>query len=146
MILEKIVEAPGPLEIAGRRVERIVLDSGELAKHRQRVKTDAGREVGIALPHGAVLRDGDVLHVDAALAIVVQQSEEDLLRIRPRNAEEFGMMGYQVGNLHRAAMIDHHGIAVLYDKAIEALAHRFHVPCERVKGKFRPAQNQGHSH
>jgi urease accessory protein len=141
-----VISSTEPLERAGRRVERIVLASGDLAKHRQRVKTDAGRDVGISLPHGVTLKDGDVLHADPELAIVVEQAEEDLLRLLPRNAEEFGLMGYQIGNLHRAAMIDHHGIAVLFDKAIEALALRFQVPCERVRGKFRPAQNSGHSH
>lgn len=144
MIVEHVVPAPTPL--GSRRVERVVLTSGELAKHRQRVRTDAGREIGISLPHGATLKDGDVLHVDAEVAIVIEQAQEDLLRIHPRTPEEFGQMGYQVGNLHRAAMIDHHGIAVLYDKAIEAVARRFHVPCERVPGKFRPGQNHGHSH
>lgn len=144
MIVEKVV--PAPPSLGSRRLERVVLTSGDLARHRQRVKTDAGRELAISLPHGATLRDGDVLHVDAEVAIVIEQAEEDLLRLSPRTPEEFGQMGYQVGNLHRAAMIDHHGIAVLYDKAIEALAHRFHVPCERVPGKFRPGQNHGHSH
>ena len=144
MILEKVLH-PAP-SLAGRKVEKIVLDSADLAKHRQRVKTDAGRDVGISLPHGSHLHDGDVLHCDDEVAIVISQADEDLLRIHPRTPEEFGFMGYQVGNLHRAAMIDHHGIAVLYDKAIEALAQRHHVPSERVKGKFVPAQNQGHSH
>jgi urease accessory protein len=144
MILDKVLH-PAPAT-GSRKVERILLASAELAKHRQRVKTDAGREVGISLPHGVTLKDGDVLHMDDAVAIVVQQAEEELLRIRPRTPEEFGTMGYHVGNLHRAAMIDHHGIAVLYDKAIEALAQRHHVPCERVNGKFVPAQNHGHSH
>jgi urease accessory protein len=144
MIIEKLIPAPASLE--SRRIERVVLSSGELAKHRQRVKTDAGREVGISLPHGTTLKDGDVLHADSDLAIVIEQADEDLLRLLPRTPEEFGHMGYQVGNLHRAAMIDRQGIAVLYDKAIEALAGRFHVPCERVPGKFRPVQNHGHSH
>jgi urease accessory protein len=144
MIVERLV--PAPVLPGSRRVERVVLSSGDLAKHRQRVKTDAGREIGISLPHGAALKDGDVLHADADVVIVVEQAEEDLLRLLPRSPEEFGVLGYQVGNLHRAAMIDARGIAVLYDKAVEALAHRFHVPCERVPGKFRPAQNHGHSH
>ena len=144
MIVERVI--PGPASPGARRVERVVLTSGELARHRQRVRTDAGRELGISLPHGAALKDGDVLHLDAELAIVVEQAEEDLLRLLPRSPEEFGMMGYQVGNLHRAAMIDGRGIAVLYDKAIVALARRFHVPFERLPGKFLPAQNHGHSH
>jgi urease accessory protein len=146
MILEHVVRPAPSLDDGRRKIETITLTSADLAKHRHRAKTDAGREVGISLPHGVTLRDGDVLHLDETLAIVVRQSEEDLLRIRPRTPEEFGLIGYQVGNLHRAAMIDRDGIAVLYDPAVEALARRHHVPSERVPGKFVPAQNQGHSH
>ena len=144
MIVEQVI--PTPPSLGARRVERVVLTSGDLAKARQRVRTDAGREIGISLPHGAALKDGDVLHLDAEIAIVVQQAEEDLLWLQPKSPEEFGFMGYQVGNLHRAAMINHHGIAVLYDKAIEALAHRHRVSTMRAPGKFRPGQTHGHSH
>jgi urease accessory protein len=144
MIVEKVIAAPRSL--GSRRLERVVLTSGDLAKRRQRVKTDAGREIGISLPHGDSLKDGDLLHLDAECAIVVEQAEEDLLWLQPQTPEQFGLMGYQVGNLHRAAMIDPRGIAVLYDKAVEALAHRFHISTLRAPGKFRPAQNQGHSH
>jgi urease accessory protein len=144
MILEQVL--PAPADLAKRKVERIMLTSAELAKHRQRVKTDAGRDVGIALPHGATLHDGDVLHLDESLAIVIEQAEEELLRLIPRTAEEFALAGYQVGNLHRAAMIDGRAVTVLYDRAIEALAERFHIPYEKGRGKFRPVQNSGHTH
>ena len=146
MILENVVPNTEPLGAGGRKVERIVLVSADLARHRQRVRTDAGREVGISLPHGSVLRDGDVLHLDRDLAIVVEQAPEDILRLLPRSPQEFGLMGYQVGNLHRAAMVDARGIAVLYDKAIEAVAQRFHVPVERVREKFLPGHTAGHHH
>ena len=144
MIVEKV--SPAPPSLGARRLERVVLTSGDLAKARQRVTTDGGREIGISLPHGVALKDGDVLHLDAECAIVVEQAEEDLLWLQPKSPEEFGFLGYQVGNLHRAAMINHHGIAVLYDKAIEALAQRLRVNTLRAPGKFRPGQTQGHSH
>ena len=144
MILEAII--PGPVDLARRRVERVVLTSAELARHRQRVKTHSGREVGISLPHGQTLKDGDVLYLDEALAIVVEQAEEALLRLVPRSAEEFALAGYQVGNLHRPAMIDGRAVTVLEDPAIQALAERWRIPFEKVRGKFRPVQHSGHSH
>ncbi len=143
MILEHVHP---PADLAKRTVERVVLTSADLARHRQRVKTDAGREVGIALPHGHTLHDGDLLHLDDTLAIVVQQAEEDLLRLLPRTPEEFALAGFQVGNLHRAAMIAGGAVTVLYDKTIEALVARFQIPCEKARGKFVPVQNSGHSH
>ena len=146
MILERVLHPGGTVDLANRRVERVLLTSGELARHRLRVRTDAGREIGISLPHGHGLHDGDLLHLDDALAIVVQQAEEDLLRLLPRTPEEFALAGYQVGNLHRAAMIEGGAVTVLYDKAIESVAARFHIPCEKARGKFRPVQNSGHSH
>jgi urease accessory protein UreE len=144
MIVEKVI--PAPPSLGARRLERVVLTSGDLAKARQRVTTSGGREIGISLPHGVALKDGDVLHLDAEVAIVVEQADEDLLWLQPKSPEEFGFLGYQVGNLHRAAMINHHGIAVLYDKAMEALAARLRVNTRRAPGKFRPGQTQGHSH
>jgi len=146
VILEHVVHAHEPVDLSKRKVERIRLASSDLARHRQRVQTDAGREVGISLPHGHTLKDGDLLHLDDALAIVVEQVEEDLLRLLPRTPEEFALAGYQVGNLHRAAMIDRRGVTVLYDKAIEAMANRFHLAFEKVRGKFLPLQSSGHSH
>jgi urease accessory protein len=144
MIIEHVV--PPPVDLGNRRIERLVLTSAEMAKHRQRGVTDAGREVGIALPHGSTLRDGDVLHLDEMLAIVIQQAEEELLRLLPRTPSEFALAGYQVGNLHRAAMIDARAVTVLYDKAVEALAERWQIPFEKGRGRFRPVQNSGHVH
>ena len=146
MIVERLAGNVAGVSLGDRKIERVALASEDLAKHRQRVKTDAGRELGISLPHGATLSDGDILHLDAGLAIVVDQQEEDLLRFLPRSPEEFGAVGYQVGNLHRAAMIDGKGVTVLLDPGVEALAGRFHFACERARGKFRPIQNTGHKH
>ncbi|HEX7896894.1 MAG TPA: urease accessory protein UreE [Planctomycetota bacterium] len=143
MIVERLLP---PEAAAGLRAERVTLASADLQRHRQRVRTDAGRELGIDLPHGSHLHDGDVLHVAEGVAVVVVQAEEDLLTLRPRTPREFATAGYQVGNLHRAAMIDEAGVSVLYDKAVEALAGRFGIPCERRRGKFVPAQSSGHAH
>jgi urease accessory protein len=146
MILERVVSHLSKLDLGARTVERIRLESGDLAKHRQRARTDQGREIGIALPPGPGLKDGDVLYLDDVRAIVVEQADEDLLRMAPRTPEEFARIGYEVGNLHRAAMIDETGVAVLYDKAVRAAAERLGIPCEQVRGKFRPVEHSGHSH
>jgi urease accessory protein len=146
MILERVVSHLSQLDLGARAVERVRLESGDLAKHRQRVRTDLGREIGIALPPGPGLKDGDVLYLDEARAIVVEQAEEELLRLGPRTPAEFARIGYEVGNLHRSAMIEEKHVAVLYDKAVLALAERLGIPCERVRGKFRPVEHSGHSH
>ena len=146
VIVEQLAGNVTGVSLGDRKIERVALASDGLAKHRQRVKSDAGREIGISLPHGATLSDGDILHLDAVSAVVIFQEEEYLLRFLPRSPEEFGEVGYQVGNLHRAAMVDATGVTVLLDPAVEALAARFHFPCERAKGKFRPMQNTGHKH
>ena len=145
MILERVVDRLSRIDRAAFRLERVVLTSEQLAKHRQRAVTDAGREVGITLAHGTLLRDGDVLHLEDGLAIVVEQAEEDLLRVRPRTPEQFGVIAYEVGNLHRAAMIDAQSVTVLYEPAMEALARRLDAPFERVTAKFHPGGHR-HSH
>jgi len=145
MIVEHVVgHGPPPVSL---RVERVVLGSADLARHRFRAVTDAGREIGISLPHGEHLQHGDLLYVDAAVVVMVEQAEEDLLVLRPESSEDFAKAGYHVGNLHRAAMIGPSGISVLYDRQIEALAGRLGIPFERKLGRFIPVPDAaGHSH
>jgi hypothetical protein len=57
---------------AGRPIEWVTLDFHAMARSHLRVTTDAGTDLGISLPRGERLADGDVLHVDAERIVAVR--------------------------------------------------------------------------
>ena len=54
-----------PASLAGRERDTLCLTWEERRWTRKRVVTSAGREVGLALPTGSVLRPGDIVAVEA---------------------------------------------------------------------------------
>jgi urease accessory protein len=79
----------------------VLLDWEGRQKCRGRLTTQAGREIGLALPTGTILFPGDVLYRDAQLEIVVEGIPEKVFALRPETREELGLACYQIGNLHR---------------------------------------------
>ncbi len=66
------------------RVEQLTLDWEDRRKPRQRVVTDQGTEVVLALPRGTVLAEGDCLYQDDDLTIEVHAKAQMVLKITPR--------------------------------------------------------------
>ena len=87
MIIEKIVtniEKMEKEEIDKRHIEKVYLESADLVKRIQRVKTDHGTEIGIRLKVSRDLVAGDVLYMDEKNMIIVDVLSDDLLVISPR--------------------------------------------------------------
>ena len=82
------------------RVERIRLGSEDAARHRLRIRTDAGTECAIALPRDQRLGNGTVLLLEDDRAVIVALREEEVLKLRPRNAAAALELGYFAGNMH----------------------------------------------
>lgn len=81
-------------------VETVRLDRANLARRRQRLVTDRGREVAVALSREEQLFDGAVLVLEAERALVVALEAEAFLRVRPADAASALRLGYHAGNLH----------------------------------------------
>ena len=79
----------------------IALDWEGRQKCRQRMTTRARRALGLALPTGTILSPGDVLYRDAQLEVVVEGVPDKVFVLRLEGREEFGIVCYQTGNLHR---------------------------------------------
>ena len=82
------------------RVEYLVLDRADTARHRLRAVTDRGTDCAIALERSERLGDGAVLLLEKARAIVVRMKEEDWLGLEPADAAAALEIGYHAGNLH----------------------------------------------
>ena len=67
-----------------------------------RRRTDGGVEFGTALPRGTVLRAGDCLVLDSErILVAVVERDEPVFVIEPRDAPEWALFAYHIGNRHQ---------------------------------------------
>lgn len=115
-------------------------------KCRQRLTTRSGRELGLALPTGTILSPGDVLYRNEQFEIAVEGEAEKLFVLRPETREAFGLICYQIGNLHRPIGFKDNAILIPYEpvmgKQLERLGYHYTVE-EHV---FTHAARQTHVH
>src|SRR5207249_9174946 len=95
-----------PETLAGRERDTLSLSWEERRWNRKRAVTSAGREVGLALPTGSVLRAGAVIAVEADWYLVVEPRPEPLLAVSPRDRTEAVRVAFEVGNRHFSLAVD----------------------------------------
>lgn len=135
-----------PYQGQGSIVDTIALTWEQRCKSRQRVVTQHGREVALALPTGTRLRSGDLLPTPEGL-ITVECAAEDVLYIRPRDPQEAAFVAYQIGNRHLPLDIDAQGLKTLYEALLETYLRQHAIPAERAFLPFSPVTSMsGHRH
>lgn len=96
-------------EVAGRGnpgldAEHIRMERGEMQKSRLRRTTDRGTDVGLDLPAGTTLHDGDVVRGEGK-TIMIRQIPETVGVISPAGgpipAEMWMLAAHAIGNMHR---------------------------------------------
>lgn len=125
------------LEAAHR--ETVPLPGAALTQRIQRLTTDHGRELGLRLPSSSPdLRDGDVLVLDAAGAVVVSVLPTDVLVIAPSTLRQGLFTAHSLGNRHLQAQFfeedEEWGRAVMvvqYDHTVQTFLDTHAVPYSR---------------
>jgi urease accessory protein len=103
-------------ELDGRGlVVRLVLPTAELGRRRFKATGSDGEEYGVALGRDAVLRDGSVLRLDEAGAVVVEVEEPALLELRATSLEGAVQLGWHAGHLHWRVRMAGDRVDVLLD-------------------------------
>ena len=116
IIVEKI---SGKLaEGESRRVERVALGWEDRLRSRQRVTSDGGSELGIALPTGRHLHQDDILYEDGERVIAVAAIPEPVLALYPESEAEMGRLAYQIGNRHAPISVQEGRLLTPYDKVL----------------------------
>ena len=150
MIIEKIVGHIDELDsdlVARTHKEKVYLESSDLVKRIQRVKTDHGREIGIRLSESRELHAGDVLYMDEKNIILIEVFPDDVIVIEPRNMNEMGTIAHHLGNRHLPAQFEEDKMLVQYDYLVEELLEELGLPYVREKRKVKKAfRHIGHSH
>jgi len=132
-------------ELAGREADALVLTGEERRWGRRRVRTRAGRELHLALPTGAGLTPGDVIHVDAGWYVRVEAAPEPVLVVRPASFAEAVRVAFEVGNRHFTLAVDGDRLLIPDDPAMVQLLDRLGFAYERIETAFVPI-GAGHRH
>lgn len=125
--------------------ETVVLNWEDRTRSRLKLTTSMGTELGIALPTGTGLRDGDILYMDESRYIVVEAAEDDLIVIYPRDMTEAAFVAYEIGNRHLTVSINSESIMTPYNRLFEDLLKKTSVRYQCTRKVFEPIK-KGHSH
>lgn len=108
----------------------LLLTSEERASAHMAGCSRSGRRVRISLPRGSELNDGDVLALEGGTALVVRAAPEALYLVSPGDARDWGVAGYQLGNLHRPVRFTDEGMLTPVDPMVAALLGRLGIAFE----------------
>jgi urease accessory protein len=149
--MDVITEVLGTLaEVQFKSIDSLILTSEErLSPHRVGY-TKSGRKLRISLPRSTELADGDVLAIDGDVAIVVEAAPEDIFVISPATSLDWGMIGFNLGNLHRPVRFTDTAILTPADPFVADLCNQMGILFERQMipfvGQRSNIQISEHSH
>jgi urease accessory protein len=148
-IVERIVKEDDlPDEARAFARDTVTLGWEDRTHVHGRRRTDGGVEFGTSLPRGSVLRDGDLFVLDAERLVVgVVERAEPVFVVEPRNAPEWALFAYHIGNRHQPVMITDRSLVCPDAPGVEQLLQQHRMPYVRATLPFTPAATvAGHQH
>jgi urease accessory protein len=126
-------------------------------RSRQRVRLDDGREAGISLPRGDVLKDGDLLATDdGSLTVRIVAAPECVSVAACDDPVLLARACYHLGNRHVALQIEPGRLCWLHDHVLDAMVRGLGLAVAAQDAPFEPepgayggqaaGQTDGHAH
>ncbi len=148
--------ADGDISLLSRRLP----DNGEAtataqltldqrSRSRQRIRLDDGREAGILLPRGEVLRHGDVLCSEDGLVVRILAASERLSCAESDDLLLLARACYHLGNRHVALQIAPGRLCWLHDHVLDDMVRGLGLVVSLLEAPFEPepgAYGGGHTH
>lgn len=149
-IVQKHLPAGKLAQALWKNAPSVVLSLDARRRSRQKLQLTTGEEVGLALPHGTVLREGDLLLADDGKFIVVRAANESVLRVTATTPQQLARAAYHLGNRHILLEVGHDYLQLENDPVLVDMLKRMGgVSVEVVEQAFEPetgAYGGGHKH
>ena len=107
-------------------------------KTRLRTQTTTGEEVGLFLPRGAVLRDGDFLEAEDSRIIRVTAKPEKVLQIGCPDPVQLARLAYHLGNRHVALQIGSGWLRIANDYVLRQMVEGLGAVVVLTAAPFEP--------
>jgi urease accessory protein len=149
-IVQKYLPAGKVAQALWKNAPSAILSLDARRRSRQKLQLSTGEEVGLALQHGTVLRQGDLLLADDGKFILVQAANESVLRVTAKTTQQLARAAYHLGNRHILLEIGQDYLQLENDPVLVDMLKRMGgVSVEIVEQPFEPetgAYGGGHKH
>jgi len=118
-------------------------------KSRFKAQLDSGKEVGIFLERGKILRDGDLLQTANGLIIRLASAEEKLSCVSCASPLLLAKLCYHLGNRHVSLQVEVDHIYYLQDSVLDDMVIGLGAHVTHVLRSFEPeegAYSAAHRH
>ncbi|MBK1619722.1 hypothetical protein CKO42_14985 [Lamprobacter modestohalophilus] len=124
------------------------------SRSRLRAQLDDGRQVGILLPRGETLRDGDLLADEQGEVIRIRAAAEPVSCAEVDDPLQLTRAAYHLGNRHVALQIEPGRLCWLHDHVLDAMVRGLGLRVSAERAPFEPeagayggaAIGPGHGH
>lgn len=129
--------------------ERLVLPFNLRQKSRLRTRLASGREVGLFMERGTVLRGGDRLVSDCGVSIAVEAAPERVVTVTCASPMELARAAYHLGNRHVPLEIGAGYLRLEADPVLADMLRQLGAALVEENAPFEPeagAYGGGHHH
>ena len=107
-------------------------------RSRFRARLDDGREAGVRLPRGGILRGGDLLTGPTGEVVIVQAAPEPVSTAFHADPRMLARAAYHLGNRHVALQIGDTWVRYLADHVLDEMAVALELRVFREEAPFEP--------
>lgn len=128
----------------GRADDVLTLPHDLRERSRQRVRLDSGREAGLLLPRGSVLRDEDILLGEDGSTVRVRAAQEPLSEVRFNDPLAMARACFHLGNRHVPLEIAPGRVRYLHDPVVDDMLRAMGFAVTALMGPFQPEAGAYH--
>jgi urease accessory protein len=107
-------------------------------KSRLRSRLEGGEEVGLFLPRGTALRDGDLLRADNGWVVRINAAPETVSVARSNDPLALARASYHLGNRHIALQVTSDGVRYLHDHVLDEMVRALGLTVTKEDLPFEP--------
>ncbi len=126
---------------------RLTLPFEARQKSRLRATLDDGREIGLMLPRGTILRGGDRLEASDGTVVLVEAAAEQLSTVRSAEPTALLRAAYHLGNRHVPVQIGEGWLRYEHDHVLDDMVRQLGLEVCAERAGFEPESGAyGHGH
>ena len=116
----------------------LVLTFDQRSRSRLHALLASGEPIGLVLPRGTLLRDGDRLRTDDGAIIAVRAAEEDVIDAHCDDPYQLVRIAYHLGNRHAHVQIGAGFVRFAADAVLGGLCERLGARLVHGRAAFEP--------